>query len=233
LQRNITLKEEHTRRVCSEIRDLGEQLDLDPPELFLTDIIARLHDVGRFEQYARYRTFSDRDSENHAALGIAVLRQEGVLDRFDPPVRDLILCAIRYHNRATLPEKETSDCLFYSRLLRDADKLDIFRVVTEHYHRGEADGNEAIELGLPDTPDFSEEVYEDLLQQRIVDIAHVKNFNDFKLLQVGWVYDINFTPTFHRIKERHYLEKIREVLPRSAATETVFSHIGSYLDERV
>ncbi|MFO7769634.1 MAG: HD domain-containing protein, partial [bacterium] len=175
LQRNITLKEEHTRRVCSEIRDLGEQLDLDPPELFLTDIIARLHDVGRFEQYARYRTFSDRDSENHAALGIAVLRKEGVLDRFDAPVRELILCAIRYHNRAVLPEEETPDCLFFSRLLRDADKLDIWRVVIDHYHRGAGEGNAAIELGLPDTPGFSREVYEDLLQHRIVDIAHVKN----------------------------------------------------------
>ena len=232
LQRNITLKEEHTQRVCTEIRDIGKQLELDAHGLFLADVIARLHDVGRFEQYARYRTFSDRDSEDHAELGIAVLEREGVLDRFEAPERDLILCAIRYHNRAVLPEEETSDCLFFSRLLRDADKLDIWQVVIDHYQRGESEGNEAIELGLPDTPGFSEEVYEDLLQHRIVDIDHVQNLNDFKLLQVGWVYDINFAPTFQRIRERRYLEKIHEVLPRSAEIETVFSVIDAYLEKQ-
>jgi len=192
-QRNIILKEEHTRRVCDEIGSIGRRLDLDECELLLADVIARLHDIGRFEQYARYGTFVDRDSENHAELGLSILEQHDVLHRFESGVRDLIVRAIRYHNRAVLPSQESEAVLFFSKLLRDADKLDIWRVVIEYYHRDNGRRNDALELGLPDTPGVSEAVCEDLRERRIVDIAHVKNLNDFKLLQVGWIF-ISISP---------------------------------------
>ena len=114
-QRNITLKEEHTRRVCTEIGNIGRHLGLDVHGLLLADVITRLHDIGRFEQYSRYGTFMDRDSENHAGLGLTILDRYEVLRRFDKSVRDLIVCAIRYHNRATLLSQETSVCCFLSK----------------------------------------------------------------------------------------------------------------------
>ncbi len=230
-QQNIILKEEHTRRVCNEIATIGRQLGLVESELLLADVIARLHDIGRFAQYARYGTFVDRDSENHAELGLTILNQHGILRRFEEPVRDLIVRAIRYHNRAVLPSEESADDLFFARLLRDADKLDIWRVVIEYYHRKNGDRNHVLELGLPDTPGVSEAVCHDLQERRIVDIIHVKNLNDFKLLQLGWIFDINFAPTFRCIRGRRYLEMIRAVLPESEQIDAVFAVIDSYLDE--
>jgi response regulator RpfG family c-di-GMP phosphodiesterase len=61
-QRNIILKEDHTFRVCNEILNIGKKLGLNDDELRLAEIIALLHDVGRFEQYTVYKTFSDRQS---------------------------------------------------------------------------------------------------------------------------------------------------------------------------
>ena len=49
-QRNIDLKEEHTRRVCTEILDIGKSLALNKENLRLAEVIALFHDVGRFEQ---------------------------------------------------------------------------------------------------------------------------------------------------------------------------------------
>ncbi len=66
-----------------------------------------------------------------------------------------------------------------------------------------------------------------------MDIAHVKNLNDFKLLQVGWIFDINFAPTFRDIRERRYLERIRSVLPESEQIDTVFSVISAYHNEQI
>ena len=66
IQQNIDLKEGHTIRVCEEIFHIGKQLGLNDNELRLAEIIALLHDVGRFEQYAHYQTFVDRNSENGA-----------------------------------------------------------------------------------------------------------------------------------------------------------------------
>jgi len=137
----------------------------------------------------------------------------------------VILRSIQYHNRASLPREETETCLFFSKLLRDADKLDIWKVVTDYYHRKNRERNGAIELGLPDTSGFSEEVYRDLMNKKIVDIKHVNNLNDFKLLQIGWIFDINFKPTLYHIKERRYLEMIRDVLPESKGISEIFDII--------
>jgi len=225
LQQNIDLKEDHTGRVCKEILNLGVQLGLSDDALRLAEIIALLHDIGRFEQYARYKTFMDGKSEDHAELGIKILKKYGVLKQFDDATREVILRSIQYHNRPSLPHGETETCLFFTKLLRDADKLDIWKVVTDYYHREDGKRNAALEFYLPDTPGFSEEVYRDLMNKTIVDIKHIKNLNDIKLLQVGWIFDINFKPTLSHIKNRRYLELIRDVLPKSKEIKELFDII--------
>ena len=232
-QQNIDMKEKHTLRVCDEILSLGKELELNNGDLFLVEILALFHDVGRFEQYNRYRTFVDRDSEDHAALGVKILQEKKVLAGLDEPPRNLILRSISYHNRATLPREETEECLFFAKLLRDADKLDIWKVVTDYYHRKDRRRNVAIELGLPDTPGISQKVYESLMRKEIVDAGHLNNLNDFKLLQIGWLYSINFTPTFHCIKERKYLNIIRKYLPQTKTIDNIFSIVQLYLDEQI
>jgi len=226
LQQNIKLKEDHTRRVVQEILNIGKALELNRDELNLAEVIALLHDIGRFEQYARYSTFVDRKSEDHAKLGVRILKEDDVLKEFNESIQSLIFRTILYHNRAKLPENETETCLFFTKLLRDADKLDIWKVVTDYYHQKNGKRNGAIELDLPDTPEFSEEVYQDLMNKRIVNIKHVKNLNDFKLLQIGWIFDINFDITRQAIKSRHYLELIRDVLPKSEKIELIFENIS-------
>ncbi len=230
LKQNTILKEEHTLQVCNEIIELAEQLKLKNSERRLAEIIALFHDIGRFEQFARYKTFVDKQSENHAELGIKISKNYGVLDQFEDSTQSLIYRTIKYHNLAELPPDEMQTCLFFSKLLRDADKLDIWRVVTDYYHRENGKRNGAIELDLPDTPGISDEVYQDLLNKKIVNIYHMKNLNDFKLLQVGWIFDINFAATFRAVRSRSYLEKIREVLPESEKINTIFSVFHSYLD---
>lgn len=231
-QRNIILKEEHTIRVCQEILDIGKKLELSDENLRLAEVMALLHDIGRFEQYARYKTFVDRNSEDHAELGVKILQEKEVLNNFDKSVQSLILRTILYHNRAHLPQKETKTCLFFTKLLRDADKLDIWRVVTNYYRQRNKKRNDAIELGLPDTPEISFNVYKDLIGKRIVDVTRLKNLNDFKLLQVGWIYDINFAPTFQCVQNRGYLKMIRKTLPQLEQIEKIFTVVQSHLDEK-
>ena len=230
-QQNIEMKEAHTRRVCREILDIGNSLGLNGEDLHLAEVMALFHDIGRFEQYARYGTFSDLKSEDHAILGVKVLRKTGVLEVLDPSTADLIMRCIAYHNRAFLPEDESEQCLFFARLLRDADKLDILRVVTDYYQRETGDRNGAIELGLPDTPEISPEIYADLMAKKIVNIAYLKTLNDFKLLQMGWIFDVNFPRTFQLIRERHYIEMIRDALPRSEKISEIYSTVQFYLKE--
>lgn len=222
IQENIKLKEDHTIRVCKEILNIGKQLGLNDDELRLAEIIALLHDIGRFEQYSCYKTFRDSESENHAQLGIRILEEAGILKSLGDTEQSLAVGSIRYHNYPSLPMEETELCLFYSKLLRDADKLDIWKVVTDYYHRRDGGKNSVLELELPDTPGFSEEVVSDIRNGRAVQMKNVRNLNDFKLLQAGWILDINFKPSRDLAMERHYLEKIKNSLPESNIIDDIF-----------
>ena len=230
-KRNINIKEDHTKRVCSEIIDIGKSLSLNKEELRLAKVIALLHDVGRFKQYDRYGTFSDAKSEDHAQLGTKIIRQNHVLKKIDQPTSELIIRTISYHNRPTLPQNETEKCLFFTKLLRDADKLDILYVVTDYYQNSSEHPNESLELELTNHPQISDEVYNDLISGKTVNAQHLKTLNDFKLLQMAWIYDINFPLTFQLIQQRGYLEMIRDALPQSDKVQKIYFAVKSYLDK--
>jgi hypothetical protein len=114
-------------------------------------------------------------------------------------------------------------------LLRDADKLDIWRVVTDYYRQDNPVSNAALEMGLPDTPAVSGVVAADLLAGRLVDIRQVQNLNDLKLLQIGWVYDLNFPPSFRRLREKGYLDFIRASLPDTETVNRIFAAVTTLL----
>ena len=227
---NIAIKVAHSRRVCDEMSALAESLSLSPQERHLSQIIALLHDVGRFRQYAEYGTFADRKSTNHATLGVTILKENGVLDNFDNDIRSLILRTITYHNRIDLPEGETDTCLFFVKMLRDADKIDIWHVVTSYYDRADTQRNRSIELDLPDTMEVSPPVLEDILSGRVVKVGNMKTLNDFKLLQMSWVYDINFPYTFTVINKRKYLEKLRDAITDKPRARAIYAILRSYFE---
>lgn len=233
VQEGLVLKEKHSFRVCDEILNIGRKLDLSKNNLRLAEVMALFHDIGRFEQFARYKTFVDKKSENHGQLGVKVLERENALAALPADTRDLILKSISYHNRLSVPEDESHICLYFSRLLRDADKLDIFHLVSTYYYAGGSERSAAIELDLPDTPEVSEEIMAGLSEGNLISTQHLRSLNDFKLLQMAWVYDVNYSPTFQMIYERDYLRKIRDTLPATEGIDRIYARLMSYLKENI
>ena len=232
-QSNISLKRDHSLRVCDNILLIGKALGLEDGELRLAEVIGLLHDIGRFEQYAQYRTFMDSKSVNHAELGIRILKKTEILAEIETDLKEMIMRPILYHNRAALPEEETQTCLFFSKLIRDADKLDIWNVTTSYYLQSHGEKNPVIELGLENRADLTPAVINDLLHHRIVDIKNLNTLNDFKLLQVSWVFDLNFVPTVQETVKRGYLEKMRSVLPDSREIEEVFAMATEHMNKKI
>jgi putative nucleotidyltransferase with HDIG domain len=232
IARNIKLKQEHTRYVALEILDIANSLSLQPAQCYLAETVALLHDIGRFEQYRRYRTFDDRRSCDHAERGVEILAREEVLESLAPETRSLICTVVANHNRAEIPEDSDERSAFFLRLLRDADKIDIWRVVTEHYRQQTRSRNRAIDLGLSDSPAISERIVEKLLAGTLAQSRDMKTQNDLKLLQMGWVFDLNFSRSFFLVKSRRYLEKILATLPRTGVVEQIYSKAKAYLHSR-
>ncbi|MBD3390844.1 MAG: HD domain-containing protein [Chitinivibrionales bacterium] len=229
---NLAMKKEHTEKVCMEIGEIARSLGLNEPECRLADAVALLHDVGRFEQYERYGTFADSKSENHATLSARILNREGALADLAWDTRKLIIDVVSFHNCAELPAGRDERCIFYLKLLRDADKLDIWRVVTEYYQRSERTRNTSLELDLPDQPRVSLAIVEDLLAGRIARTGDMETLNDFKLLQMGWVFDLGFCRSFRIARDRRYLEKIRNVLPDIEQVRQIYEKARVYMYAR-
>lgn len=229
---NIKLKEEHTTWVCKDIVMLGEALHLAADDILLAETMALFHDIGRFRQYVTYGTFKDSSSENHAGLGLRELDGHRVLSVCSDTEQMLITKAIGYHNVRVLPEDEDERCLFFARLLRDADKLDIWRVFIDYYDRRDEEPDSTIVLGLPNNETCSPAIVNCLQEQRTADLKDMATLNDFKLLQISWVFDLNFKPTFRAVQDRRYIEKIAATLPQTREIEQLVAIVQAYLEEQ-
>ena len=231
---NLKLKEEHSRRTCEEMLYLAGELGLAGNQRRIAEVIALFHDIGRFKQFVKYRTYNDPRSVNHCLLGLEVFNETKALDGIERKERQLIEKAIEYHGRKELPRDLDGECLLFSKLIRDADKLDVFYVVTEYYKQYRLNPQEfMLELEFPNEPGYSAQGVEEILCGRLLDYSRLRTLNDMKLMQLGWVYDVNFTATLKRIRQRKFLEKILDFLPRTEDIEKVEKKIFEYVDRRI
>jgi len=227
----LRLKEDHSVRVAHEMRKLAAALKLDGEEARVAVLAGLLHDIGRFEQYMQYGTFVDAKSVDHAELGVQVLVSAKLLDRFTQPVRARILDAVRFHNRAAIPDGLSKEGSRLARMLRDADKLDIWHVVTAYYEAPDKARINAIDLDLPDSDRISPAVAHAARSGALCDVKELRSISDFKVLQVTWIYDVNFTATFREIAQRRFMERIRDALPRTALVESIYRNARRHLEE--
>jgi hypothetical protein len=220
----IRLKKDHTEQTCKEITLIGRTLKLAEADLLLAEAIALFHDVGRFPQWDRYGTFIDRDSEDHARLGLAELTRFRVLDRIAAEEAALVEEAVRHHNGKELPSDLAPRPRFFARLLRDADKLDIWRLVIEDRRR----------RGDRRRPrPHSRELLREIREGRIPDFDLVQGPGDMQLLRLAWVYDLNFAATCRQVLERGYLQVLFEDLEATEDMHELRESLTSFLERRL
>ena len=232
LPNGYALKSNHTQNVCIEMNALGKSLMLDSYQLRIAHIIALFHDIGRFEQFRKYNSFADKKTENHALLGVKVLKKYKVLDNLQPEAKSIIIKAIQLHNVKNPPKIKDKTLALFVNLIRDADKLDIFSLASHHYQNSK-ESNSAIELELPNTDDFSEDICQQLINGINVDFVLMKSLNDFKLRQLGWVFDIIFNYSLLKILNCGYIDGIASTLPNKPSIHKVIHHVHHYIAERL
>nr|WP_321402976.1 HD domain-containing protein [uncultured Desulfobacter sp.] len=187
----FVLKQEHTARVCRAMEMLCRSLDLDCPTTARACAAAMVHDMGRFPQFALFHTYSDARSKNHAALGCREIMRSKILSHLSVTDRRLILRAVALHNRPRLSGTYGRDLALLARLLRDADKIDIFGVMKDHYLNPDA-GHGFITHDLHDDGEIPQTTVRELLETRQNDLSHVNTLNSMRVFQAGMVYDLNF-----------------------------------------
>lgn len=232
-QRNYDLKIEHTGRVRAIIDRLADSLNLLPDERSLASIIAICHDVGRFPQYRKYGTFNDATSANHAALAVQTLKAEGIFDAFDEGSRNLVLQAVALHNVFTLPIDLDPVVKRFAMLIRDADKLDIWRVLIEYCQLPEEERASAVVWELPDTGFCPKLAIEEVIKGRMINRSFLATADDFKLLQISWAYDLNFDESYKILAERGYIEALAGLLPDQPGCGEAVAVVRDYVRKRI
>ncbi len=232
-RKNISLKIEHTSRVCGLILQVALEETTDRPLLLLAEATALFHDIGRFPQYARYKTFRDSISVNHGRLGAETLIKENVLEGLPEREREMILTAVRFHNAFSIPVIDDPEALFLVKLVRDADKLDIWRIFLEFYENGRGGLASAAGLGLPDTPGYSEEMVAAIVEKKTASLSSVKSLNDFILLQLSWIFDLNFNAAVRILLEKGVVDRFIRLLPETEALRHASQILSDYADKRL
>jgi hypothetical protein len=118
-------------------------------------------------------------------------------------------------------------------MVRDADKLDIWRVFIEYYGQPEEERADAVGLGLPDEPGYSPEVLASLRRKEMVPMSTLRTLNDFKLLQLAWIFDLNFSRSLLMVAERNYIGKIAALLPGTGEINNAVDVVRQYVAWRL
>ena len=231
--RNLRLKAEHTDNVCANIREIAKSLPLPFEKIILAETIALFHDIGRFSQYEKYKTFQDGKSINHGVLGAKILQEKNVLNGLPEPEKDLIISAVKFHNVFQIPDLKDEELTLFLKLVRDADKLDILRVFINFYESPVEERASATAFGLPDVPEYSKEILERIYKEQKVSYASLRSVNDFKLMNLSWGYAMNFKASYRLLKERDYLKRIARHLPQTEDIAGAVALLHGFIEKQL
>lgn len=200
------LKVKHTYKVADISEQIANSLSLSPPDVDLAWLIGLLHDIARFEQNKRYGTFNDLVSVDHAELGADILFVEDkIRDFVDKTDFDYIIeKAIRFHNKYRVDNSLDERTKMFCNIIRDADKLDIFRVNLES---SKEDVYEVSEKDFKNS-EFSKDIFESFFNERVVLKQLKKNAVDGLACHLSLVYELVYPASVEIAVSQGYVEKM-------------------------
>lgn len=211
----ILSKQRHFRIVCGLCGTLARALGWSREDQDLAWVLGLLHDIGRFEQARRFHTFIDYKSMDHARYGVWYLFEQGHIRDFLPepePERDKILeLAILWHNAYAVPGGVTGRARDFSLLIRDADKIDLFRV-----YAGYLDHPEQVwQMSLKDLgrQEISPKVLAEALEKKLVHTEVKKNALDFFTGCLCQIFDFTYAPSLALVRQQGYYQKLLDFQP--------------------
>lgn len=196
----VHLKIIHTYHVAEVMEELCRRRRIQGHLADLAWLCALFHDIGRFEQLRRYGTFSDGASIDHAALGCQVLQEEGFLSGLPKQDQSLILTAIRNHNQYEIQPGLSGEALTLCRLIRDADKCDIFRVFATDDLKDVTGCSEEEAAAWTVSPAVAQAIF----SHRCVRQEERKTGLDFWVSFLGFFFDMAYPESIAIAREQGY-----------------------------
>lgn len=205
---SFKLKTVHTYHVAEAAKTIATKLGLSKEDIELAELIGLLHDIGRFDEL-KITGGMDNSKFNHGMYGSKLLFEDGLIRNFieDNKYDDIIKRAVENHNKLHIDTDLSERELLHVKIVRDADKLDNYRVKrqekVESVFPGQVKSSEEIENSK-----ISNEVFETILNKRLVDI-HDRHYPlDYWLCILAFVFDMYFPVTFQMMKDQDNINAV-------------------------
>lgn len=200
------LKVAHTAHVAGRAKELAAKLGLSGEDLALAELIALLHDIGRFDEIDHTGSF-DGAGFDHAAHGVKLLFEDNLIRDFiaDSSYDAIIKNAIANHSGIAIADGLDGRSLLHAKIIRDADKLDNFRVkrdeAIEAIFPGRVSSREDMERST-----VSDKVYAAAVNGQSVDIHDRITPLDCWVCILAFVYDLNFRESYEIVEADRYID---------------------------
>lgn len=220
----ISRKYYHSLRVMDIAEQIAIENNFSNSDIELSVIIGLLHDYARFPQWKKYKTYNDLRSIDHGDLGVKLLFDNNEIEKFNikKEYYDEIYDAIKYHNKMDIIDDFSVHNNLLCKLIRDADKLDIFYL----YGTDNTLFNE-------DNMSISEGIKNDFYNKKQIDRTLVNCKNDNIILDISMVFDLNFDYSYKYIRENKLIEKMWDKINNKEMFKEYFDYINKYIDERI
>lgn len=250
----IKLKIDHTYRVAGLCQRIAESLGLSEPDVDIAWLLGMLHDIGRFEQIRRFGTFNDAQSVDHAEFGADLLFKEGLIRKFAEGYYEecelarsgneeaeqiiknnehhnkdtgLLEMAIRQHNKYRVKEDLTERQRMFCDILRDADKVDIFKVNADIPMEIIYDvTTEELKNGI-----ITKEVLESFYKKETVLKSVRRSAVDHIVGHISLLFELVYKESYRQAKEQGYVYKLLNFKSDVPEVNAEFDDMRKYVDE--
>lgn len=218
----IKRKYYHSLRVMDLSILIAKYLGLNNKDITLASFIGLLHDYARFEQWTKYKTYSDKDSIDHGDLAVKRLFEDNEIINYDLDVNDyeIVYNAIKYHNKIAIPYSLDNRIKLFCKIIRDADKLDIFYLRT----------NKSF---VKEGGDISLKIENDFFNEQSINKMDVMSYNDEIISVLAMIYDLNFDYSYEYLDKSQLIWKMYSVLEDKKRFEKYFDYIDKYIKRRM
>lgn len=202
------LKTDHMLRVMSNSIDIAEKLQLSSTDVNLAGLIGLLHDIGRFEQVKQFNTFIDKDSIDHAVCSSQQLFDNLLIRNFikDNQYDYIIQKAIENHSRFEIEDGLSEEALLHSKIIRDADKIDIYLQVLS------SDAKLVFDGPTPNSDDtISDVVLENFKNGKCIKTQDMKTKLDDYVRKCALIYGFYFPHiSLQQVYHNNYISKLKK-----------------------
>lgn len=214
----ILTKYTHTLMVVRVMVLMCAKMELNKHDTDLAIYIALFHDLGRFKEVIRQHEFNNLKFD-HGSYSNKILFNDDFIKNFPINEEDYLIIrkAIYYHNKRDIGDDLTEKETFFAKLIRDADRIDILRVLS-YNHNNLFDGVS------------NKELLNEFLNNESMDLKKMKTSGDRVLLRFGFIKLFSFDESFDVLKETGNFDKYVKSIKVNEENKEEFDELVSEIN---